>query len=520
MHRVGALRLCLVCVVSFCLMVLANCNKSSRPSLPPLPPPDSDEAVFIDNPVPFCWQRSLQPQKGRAQLLVDSSGSMTGFQQAIPHLVNWMQHSLSRLQESTLIFEGSRSCQFSQKFSGAGGIGNCASITQPFSSYQPSGNTNIHDAIRSSGNYDLTFILTDGVAATGTRGSADCAGGVDASCIARRLREAMQAQQSGSGTDRGLWLIPVLAVYDGTFYTEEPIDPNSFNSQETIQHIRSDVGVDAVVQAPHTSSDGRLIFNYRGPRALLLIIIARQTPIGRSAISALWDSAHLLGIRRVEQFKDFSTSLAIFSPFEIYPGFLNTVSWKELEEVETRGTIGASAHSEGNQYSIGLDCYKDATSQGDYTLKGVTPVEGQVAGCVPIRLLPAFSFRFRAVRDEDEQELKKLITGVRQEEGSYAKLRVRFACDDTAKRYCGENPIAARWIAYMNYAKAADCLASPDCASPGQQLIKNLSTITPSKEPHRIFALEATLRAFYQEVSKDQKNIPLANLEICRTKLQ
>ena len=68
------------------------------------------------------------------------------------------------------------------------------------------------------------------------------AGGVDAACVARALKEVIHAQSpEGNDLDRGIWVIPLLANYDGTFYTEEPIFPTNFNAEETIKQVRADI---------------------------------------------------------------------------------------------------------------------------------------------------------------------------------------------------------------------------------------------------------------------------------------
>src|SRR5215813_9242722 len=49
--------------------------------------------VSINQPVNYCVNRPIEPRRSNVQMLVDSSGSMIGFQKAVPQFVNWAQHS-------------------------------------------------------------------------------------------------------------------------------------------------------------------------------------------------------------------------------------------------------------------------------------------------------------------------------------------------------------------------------------------------------------------------------------------
>jgi hypothetical protein len=483
--------------------------------------PSPSETVFMEQPVSFCWQRPLQPKRGSVQILIDSSGSMVGFQPSLPPLVNWVQHSISQLQQTTLAVENSRVCQFSQ----GNGIYNCTNFSQAPIAYRAFGDTNLHEAIRSAKDYGLTFIITDGVAATGSRGVGDCAAGVDAACVARALRDVIHAQSpEGEDIDRGLWIVPLLATYDGTFFTEEPIVPSNFQLADTIQQIRADIGVQAqaVVQDPRTGYDGRLIFGYRGPRSMLLIVIARWADVGRAAVQALWERTDYLGVQRIEQMKGFSSGLATFSPIEVYPGFVNSVRWTKLQQSDTsptRGTMDVYLETDTTTKSyISMTCPKNGSGEGVYGLSGTTTTADQRSGCVPIRLLPAFSFRFRTVNPEDDSELSQFLKGYELQGTSYTDLKLHLACTMTKPRPCGEKPISVQWMAYMSYKKAADGLAAPEGGHSVQQQIIDMSTAHPSREPHRIFAFSKTLEAFYREVEQDQRSIVLGSIDICHKK--
>lgn len=516
----------LVCLaLTGILLLMASCGKACPPrstnSSHGPAPQDHSKAVFIDRPITYCWQRPLQARHGNVQILLDSSGSMIGFKNAVPHFVNWIQHGVSQLEGSTLVLDSSRVCQFSESFQQSPSIGNCSSFNQPQASFTPTGGTNLHEAIKSSDDYALTFILTDGVAATGGQGPSGCAGGVDAACVARALRDAVHAQsQDGEDVGRGLLIIPLFTNYDGTFYTEEPITPNNFQSAETIQQIRADIGKQAVIQDPRLGNDGRLVFGYQGPRAMLLIVIARWADLGRDAVQALWDRTSEVGVQRIDQMKDFSSGVSIFSPIEVYPGFISPVNWQSLKELDnpaaSQTTLDVSLdNTSSNSPTISVECPSSNTSIGTYDLTGSVGDLNQSSGCVPIRLLPAFTFGFRAVRAEDDQALPQFLAAYEPREGSYADLQLTITCPGDSVRICGDSPIPVQWTAYMNYAEAANGLASPN-GHAVQQQVQSMSTAHPSREPHRIFAFLPTLENFYREVAQDQRSAILARLNFCR----
>jgi hypothetical protein len=512
-------RIVLTGLVGFTL-VMASCGRfcGRRPQdNPGLGGTNSaDSPLFMNKPVTFCWERPLNLRRGSAQILVDSSGSMTGFSETTPQIVTWMQHAISQVQQSSMAVENSRLCQFNQRI----GIADCTPAGRQLAQFKAFGNTNLHDAIRSAKDYGLTFILTDGVAATGGLGGGDCANGVDAACVARALKEVVHNRTTtGEALDAGIWVMPLLANYNGPFYTEEQIATTDFRPEETINQIRADIEGEAVIQNPRTDSNGRLEFNYRGPRALLLIVIARWSDVGRNATQALWERSEYMSVRRIEGMKGFSSGIATFLPIELYPGFLNQVAWKNLQEPqdpsETKGTMDAVLKVETKNAAIGLTCPQKDTGEAVYRLSGVTTEVGRVSGCVPIRMLSAFDFRFRTAQEKDQDALSQFLTSYQRSGDSYTELRLNLACTMSSPRPCDTNPITAQWTAFVNYMGAADGLASGDESQLVHQQVKNISTVSPSLEPHRIYAFSTTLENFYREVGKEQRGIVLANLNIC-----
>src|SRR5262249_49545342 len=158
----------------------------------------------------------------------------------------------------------------------------------------------------------------------------------DIACVAHAMRDAMRATSADGATgDWGLWFIPLIAEYDGPFYTEEPM-PADFQERKVVDQIRADLGVQVEVTNPRSGAGG-LVYQYRGPRTLLLIVIARWADVGRAALQALWDRAGDRRLNRINKMREFSAGMACLQPVEVYPGFLNMVQWKNLAEPDAPG---------------------------------------------------------------------------------------------------------------------------------------------------------------------------------------
>ena len=87
---------------------------------------------------------------------------MAGFAQSTPRLYEWVAQSVSMLRDLGMTFTGTRSAYFSAKAK-IGGIN--ARLTPGPWKYE--GDTNLHEAIATARDHDITLILTDGVAASG-----------------------------------------------------------------------------------------------------------------------------------------------------------------------------------------------------------------------------------------------------------------------------------------------------------------------------------------------------------------
>ncbi|HKO60516.1 MAG TPA: hypothetical protein VJV03_05095 [Pyrinomonadaceae bacterium] len=383
---------------------------------------------------------------------------------------------------------------------------------------QSRGDTNLHEAINSASDYALTFVVTDGVAATGDKGKGDCATGVDAACVARSLVRWLHGGDTSE--DRGVWLVPLIAPYDGTFFTEEAIAPGNFRSDDAIQRIRADIPLDVSIQNPQSGAAGNLVYQYRGPRSLLLIVLAKKSEIGRAAIQALWERAEYMNVKQIKgELREYAGGVAALTAIEVAPGFLNKVSWTSLRESDEpgamRGTLDAQKVGTPEKTILEVNCPDIGANSGQYTLEG-SGKPTQVAGCVEIRMVPGVSFDLRPSRPEDDGDLRQFIKGFSLPAGSYSSLNLDLGCPNDTNRRCSGRPIPVQLVAFMRYAEAADRIASSDKPSSTAAALSSLSTPHPSLEPHRINALSLIVTLFYREIANDARSAVLSSFDVCK----
>lgn len=182
---------------------------------------------------------------------------------------------------------------------------------------------------------------------------------------------------------------------------------------------------------------------------------------------------------------------------------------------ERSGTIDVSFVAQANQAAIQARCPKGGAGAGVFTLNGQTADAGREAGCAPINLLPGFTFQMRATRADDEAALRQILKHAERQGEQSEQLRLCLECSLDAPRFCNDNPAQAQWVAFMDYKHAAEGFAADKADNPVYQQIRGFSTTQPSLEPHRIYALSATLGAFFRDVAADQRSVVLSQLGFC-----
>lgn len=441
--------------------------------------------------VRFCRQPPPQPERTSVQVLIDNSGSMSGFSAAIPPLYLWLRQGVSALVDSYVELSQFRACFFNTSF----GIGECSGATEPLERPASGANTNLHQAITSAHDYGLTFIVTDGVAYTGA-GTGDCGGGVDAACVARSLLEVLAGYSLRSPEMRGgLWLIPLASEFRGPFYSELPGRPSDFPRTATIAAVQQEVGRRVEIGRPRADRSGNLMYDYRGPKMWLLLIIAHDANLGRAAVQALWEQRATAQIQQIDSIAQHRNGVSAFQPIEVLPGYVPTLPW-QLEPRETiRDTVRrrdrcGTIELEVATGSLRLRCQPGERAELLSRLK-LGAVE-QVSGCVDILQLAPTEFRLTG----GEQYVETFALA-----WSSRVLDLHFVCQTGQRQQGSQRRLRLQAISQPRH--VADCLANPStCQASIAARVGSMSAMDPAAQPQRVFGLTQTLQRLLADVGQ------------------
>lgn len=481
---------------------------NSRGACRNLPVVTSQPFIRQGGEVTYCVGGRASLPSLRTQLLIDASGSMAGFVRALPQLEQWVRQAFSYAQGRVFTPAGERACYFAL---GRGMFGCSAGVRLgPFAAR---GDTNLHEAIRAAPNADVTVILTDGVSATGIRAAGDCAAGVDAACVARALQDAVRPKP-GEAQDRqaGIWVVPLAALYDGTFFTEEFIQPAQFHSSVAAENVRRETATVANIGTAAMDASGRLEFPYHGPRALMLLVIARPVEAGRGLLQALAERTAYAQVQAVSGLKEFQSGVAVFPAVEIFPGYVPPITWAGYPVVPAPRGVAQRCGTLDSRWTapstLRLDCPPGGDNEAVFQMRGQAP-RGP-AGCVRLRVLPDMKVEPRA----DARNFSPLRGARWDEKGE--SLTMRVACNATWPFSCGSSPYRVDWIGLPDFGNAANCLASPACKGEAASAIRAISTDRAAEFPHRIYGLQDTIARFYANPPAVNYVVPVAELNICR----
>ena len=469
--------------------------------------PPAGPAAGFPPPATVTWcAGSLRQASVRAQFLADDSASMNGFPAAMPVVAQWVELAFSHLRGSITQYAARRSCYFSQ----GRGIHDCSSSALAVKAFRAQGNTSLDQAIREAANFDLSVVLTDGIAATGATGGQGCAAGVDASCVAGSLEQAI-APRAGDpqAMTPGIWLVPLAASFDGRFYTEQRADPSSFDTGKAAAAVAAETSTVAEITAPGLDAAKQLAYRYRGPRLLLLLVVARDANLGRGFVQALAARREPGGLAALDALKAFQAGVAALPPIEVYPGVLpqwRFTGWKP-EIVGGRrllcGTVGVNWDNSG----LRVSCPAGTNGIVGRMIVQETP---SGAGCTALKVAP--QIRVSATEFPGEP---RLLEAARWEGRPVPVLLAKLGCSGDWKKPCGSSYV--QWSGTPDYKATADCLsAAGGCGSAPVQAIAALSTAQLAYQPHRILGLKDTVVSFYQRVAGQTRAIPFLRLDICK----
>ena len=136
------------------------------------------------------------------------------------------------------------------------------------------------------------------------------------------------------GVTGGIWLVPLVAMYQGPIYTEQPIDPKSLDTVQAGANVAADTATSGLVTSPSRTASGLLIYSYRGPRLLLAMVLARNAEVGRAFVAALQARMEFARIQRLSSLKQFRNGLAALRPIEVFPGAIPPVEFTRASVLE------------------------------------------------------------------------------------------------------------------------------------------------------------------------------------------
>lgn len=458
----------------------------------------------------YCPEPPKSPLFARVQLLIDSSGSMNGFKAAVPAIQSWMRQGVSGLVGSQIELRSYRACYFNQRLD----IGQCSvDLATPQPPFIARADTNLHEAISSAVQYDLTAIVTDGVAFTGS-GSGDCAGGVDAACVARTLGRVLSGYQvERDGGSGGFWLLPLVAHFDGTFFSEEPVPARDFNSAAVKDRVQKEVSHLVEIGQVRQVTGGELVYEYHGLKVLFMLLVARNPEVGRAALHALFEQMPLAGVQAIQNLGDWREGVATLPAVEIFPGTLPHPRWQEAKLASTRtprersfcGPVGFQW--QGEEATIQVECRE---KKAQVLLSLPVAQEASPARCVSVHLLAPFRWSL------SPQPSGGLLVDYRAScaEGG---LRLLVACPARSESGKGAATEKYEWKAAPDFRKAADCLMNPDaegCAKETANLLLRLDATRPAEQPQRAFGMVSSTRLFLDEIRDATIDSAISELHI------
>lgn len=448
-----------------------------------------------------CAPAQLAQRSAAVQFLVDGSGSMAGFGASTPRLYEWVDQSVSMLRHLGMSLSGTRACYFA-----AGqGISGCASRLAPGVGMRFAGNTNLHEAIASATGYDVTLILTDGVAASGA-GTGDCAGGVDAACVARALRQALTPRAGDRQTPSGgLWILPIASLYKGLFFTEQILANDAFDGVRAAATVREDTATNGELGRPQ-QRQGRLVYEYTGPRMLFLVVLSREAETGRALAAALAARASGAQITRIARLKDYRSGIALMPPVEVFPGAVPGPAFSAAKLATHRfrpAVCGVMDVSFRPPSQLRLDC-PDGAHDGVVELNIAR--DDRASQCVDMAVLPISRLALSGSG-------ARLVAG---QAWSADVLSIKMHCAKGWNAPCDHGAETLEWTLRPNYSASADQLAG-QAASPAALLIRSLSTDDPAHHPVRAAGVATLFEKFYREIALWQVVLAYGDLRVCRS---
>jgi hypothetical protein len=172
---------------------------------------------------------------------------------------------------------------------------------------------------------DAAVFVTDGVPFVGGGMKKACAGTADPSCVANAVIAYLNKHP-----DSGLWLVPLLAHYNGPLDTEGQAIPSddSYASRVTTALEKQFPNSQVELRV----ADGELHWN--GPKMLVLFVLAKQQAFGRLLVWSLLARANEAQVPVLSAGEPWQNVIAqrgahavgVMTPIEVAPGLLPEIS--------------------------------------------------------------------------------------------------------------------------------------------------------------------------------------------------
>lgn len=457
----------------------------------------------------FCSHGQFPVNQATSQILIDDSGSMGGLRGQLGPLKTWFDQALSQGRQNQLEWTSTRACFFSS----ARPLRGCSTASLDLRQFRGQAETTLHEAIGAAADYDLTVIVTDGASAS-THSTGDCAAGVDAACVARAMVRAVSARAGErAGSLGGIWLVPLVALHDGSFYTEQSIAPADLNAPAVAEAVARETSTTARITQMRQNTQGELVYDYTGPRTFLVLIVARQTYLGRAFVAALQARRDFARIRDMKSLSQFRGGLAALPAVELYPGAAVGLRWTRAQLLEPAClTMDLQLRTDGR---LEVAC-SNALDEAVIVL--TTAAEPESRDCAQLMMLPALRAEVRSL-----QPLAAIRdyrwSGSATDSRLPIQLALRVACSKNWRLKSGQCQQAGVVHLRRDLAATAAGLATGAATSPASALIRSISAPSVARAPHRVFQLQETLERFYRTMAStvpSSEGTPLAPIDFCR----
>ncbi len=461
------------------------------------------------------------------QIFLDASGSTSGF--SIPlvmsPLAQWVKRSAIGSPASGVEFSLNRIQAFSTD-----GIIDLPAHEETINYKVTHANTNLDEVIGRAQDESITVVVTDGVPYTSASQSAGCAGQVDVTCVAKKLRQFID-----SNPHPGIWIVPMFGRYDGKFTTEGQQIPNDPQwAETTAKRLKETLGGTIMIRANGDIDRAVNPFFYTGPRTLLLIVLARDVSLGRIFISSLYERASLYRVTLLgENFTSFNTTdkpLGAFTPVELYPGYTPRISLIRGElrkpaldaDPNAGGFISVKQMQEGNPFQVSVACAGARESTPDQVID-LAFSTGASDQCRKMYSLPSVQYLPELPVRSDENEKQDAASLVRSLVLSQAAANQKGSLHGEIHIRCGgggrpcDHPSTIRVVAKVGYSDAAERLADRNSPAGAVAYLQRLSTDSLVDEPFKVLALDRMLIEVMRTITQDASAQDVGTVVVCRT---